>query len=64
MASKEHIYYLCKEMEDKSEGRRITTMLNMDSYKTLDAFLKALAVGGTITQQEVKEIASVYYGEE
>lgn len=62
--NKEHVYYLCKGMQSKEEGRRIVTMLNMDTYKTFEAFLKALAIGGTITTEEVNEITSVYYGDD
>lgn len=56
-----HGYMLCKQWQDKNEGRHIDTELNMDKFKTLDLFLKELYKREEITEEEFNEVVSVYY---
>ncbi len=52
---------LCRQWQDKKEGRHLDTELDMDKFKNLDLFLKELYKREEITEEEFNEVTSVYY---
>ena len=56
-----HGYMLCRQWQDKKDGRHLDTELDMDKFKNLDLFLKELYKREEITEEEFNEVTSVYY---
>lgn len=56
-----NVYWLCEQWQNKTDGKRIETTLDMNSFKDLDAFLKALKKSKIITPEECDKIMDVYY---
>ena len=56
-------YLLTKQFEPPKDGKIIETDLDVNIFKDVDKFFKALAKEGTITKEESNEYSSVYYEE-
>lgn len=56
-----NVYWLCEQWQDKKDGRRIETTLDMNSFKDFDSFMKALKKSKTITEEEFQKYSSAYY---
>ena len=56
-----YTYILCKNWQERKDGRVITTNYNMNKFKDLDSFLKELYKNEEITEDELNEIVTDYY---
>ena len=61
MAKETHKYILCRQWQDKKDGRLIETTIDMQKCKTFDDFLNKLHKNHEISDEEFENIGSAYY---
>jgi len=61
MAKTLYKYILCRQWQDKKDGKLIETDINMNDCKDFETFLKKLHKKGQINDDELENIDSSYY---
>ena len=56
-------YLLTEQFQSPKDGKIIETDLDVNIFKDVDKFFKALAKEGTLTKEESNKYSSVYYEE-